>query len=1317
MFLIKKRKSKKKIYLNIILILILSTTFFNFGVKDANAVIKILSNSRHAFSNITSTIDTLLGSGHIGVDIIVHSTNLTSGYTSCCSPVFNTSAIYYDEAGVGVASQAPYQIYTSSFDTGLGDTTTQYNQYDGIDFMHNLAFTTSPNTIPPVFITAPGGNGWASSPGVEWTLDGSEFSVGTTLSSLTAANAGMMTVIRHNNPTWNWFDVKAALRQTGTNWATGYNTTDYGFGVVSYASSTALTDNEILLQPPSVATSTSSLGQLQFIVYPFKQTRRVKEVLFQFSSTTPPTFQSNELTLAEIQTLGGTKVGEYTKTTATIANPVFSAVTDKYYVWLTADNSDDSLANFSRIETYGILGPLSQSEIDFSGSFDISTPNNHDISTSTTPSFTWEDADGNGGISKYQLFIDGNLNTDNISGTSTTLTSGLSEGTHTWYVKAINGIGNATTSVSTRTINILTGYTPTTTFYVDNVLGSDDNTGAQNSPWKTLTKATNTAQAGNTVIVIKNDDIPYRESLAPANSGDSTDGNIIFRGVDSSNKPEIWGSDNVSQGVVGGWTLYGGGNANTYQKSFTNTPKIFYAGSATSTLSSRTKGASAVSLNEGEWYFSSSTLYYRLNSGENINTLHIEAGQRRFVIQGAVRNTFKDIIIKYAKTYGIVITIGNIAEGVEVYDSSNGVSMGGTGVSVNSHGPILRHSVVAGSNIGINLNMPSYARVYNNTIYGNTTGLLVNVFANNSIVKNNIFSGNTTDISLNLFNSLVNFNASNNNWSGVVDSDWTNTYKGNSNQASTTPLLADAAGRNFRLQKLSPNIDTGTSISGITTDILGNPIYGTPDLGAYEYQPPYIIGTHQINTSGNTRLYSDGKYRYTNATSTNITADITIRPQGGWGGGDYSQYMDLTIDTWSTTGDQNKQWTATSSIATTTVTTIGDLLANTYYQFKIDGTASSTAVTGSTCNASGACQSDSSGNLTFNYIGGYSTHTFALERDTTSPASFNLSSPTNNANATNNQPTFSWNASSDASSGISKYQLYVDGSLDTDNISGTSATISNSLSCGEHSWYVVAVDNDGNTTNTDTRTLKQACGGGIFTGSVKDLPGYIKPRLQTIQPDGTIVYHDEIKLPSEQSSDISKITTEISTTTINKKQEALQPQQTFSAEDIVTITEITPTPFTSKISRGDFNDEVVKLQKVLRELGFFTYPENTGYFGLITEEAVKEFQKEHGIETVGTVGPKTRATLNSRTSAEVVTQLPTPKFSQYIVLGTFSEEVTRLQQVLRKLGFFVYPENTGYFGSITSEAVKDFQRNRGIDTVGVVGPQTRRILNALCSRM
>lgn len=64
---------------------------------------------------------------------------------------------------------------------------------------------------------------------------------------------------------------------------------------------------------------------------------------------------------------------------------------------------------------------------------------------------------------------------------------------------------------------------------------------------------------------------------------------------------------------------------------------------------------------------------------------------------------------------------------------------------------------------------------------------------------------------------------------------------------------------------------------------------------------------------------------------------------------------------------------------------------------------------------------------------------------------------------------------------------------------------------------------------------------------------------------------------------------------------------------------------THTLVRGSQGDEVKLLQQFLKFYGAFTYPDITGYFGLQTEQAVKKFQEKESIDSIGIVGPKTRA--------------------------------------------------------------------------------------------
>lgn len=276
----------------------------------------------------------------------------------------------------------------------------------------------------------------------------------------------------------------------------------------------------------------------------------------------------------------------------------------------------------------------------------------------------------------------------------------------------------------------------------------------------------------------------------------------------------------------------------------------------------------------------------------------------------------------------------------------------------------------------------------NNTFSGSSNNVGTGIYLVNATgadtITNNIFY----DLAVGV-NSARAYTYSTCGWySNAADRSGAGTATGSGTQITNDPLFISPTS-DFRLQPTSPAIEAGTAVSS-TTDYLSNSIYGVPDIGAYEYQPPYTIGTNDIPTTGSARIYSDGKYRMTTASSTSVTADLTVTPQGGSYYATTTQYMDLTIDTWNTSGDYAKQWTATSTAgsylthATSTVYTIGDLNPTSQYTLLIDGTATTTAITDSVQCTNSVCIADSTGQIQFTYVGGYSTHIFGLE-DVTAP--------------------------------------------------------------------------------------------------------------------------------------------------------------------------------------------------------------------------------------------------------------------------------------------------------------------------------------------
>lgn len=85
------------------------------------------------------------------------------------------------------------------------------------------------------------------------------------------------------------------------------------------------------------------------------------------------------------------------------------------------------------------------------------------------------------------------------------------------------------------------------------------------------------------------------------------------------------------------------------------------------------------------------------------------------------------------------------------------------------------------------------------------------------------------------------------------------------------------------------------------------------------------------------------------------------------------------------------------------------------------------------------------------------------------------------------------------------------------------------------------------------------------------------------------------------------------------------------------------TAFAKTLRLGTRDEEVSRLQEFLSTLPGI-YPERivSGYFGPLTEAALRRFQAQNSIEAVGIVGPKTRAKLNELAAAAAKPPPPEP---------------------------------------------------------------------------
>ena len=173
---------------------------------------------------------------------------------------------------------------------------------------------------------------------------------------------------------------------------------------------------------------------------------------------------------------------------------------------------------------------------------------------------------------------------------------------------------------------------------------------------------------------------------------------------------------------------------------------------------------------------------------------------------------------------------------------------------------------------------------------------------------------------------------------------------------------------------------------------------------------------------------------------------------------------------------------------------------------------------------------------------------------------------------------------------------------------------------------------------------------------------------------------------------------------------------------------------------GDASEDVKTLQQLLLDEG--VYPDGliTGYFGSLTKQAVIRFQEKYASEILtpaglangtGFFGPGTRKKANELLGGKPFdsaqgkpSDIPPGQSTKAAILrnlsqGQSGEDIKTLQQILLDEG--VYPEGliTGYFGSLTKQAVIRFQEKYTDEILipaglsegsGFVGPATRKKL-------
>lgn len=157
---------------------------------------------------------------------------------------------------------------------------------------------------------------------------------------------------------------------------------------------------------------------------------------------------------------------------------------------------------------------------------------------------------------------------------------------------------------------------------------------------------------------------------------------------------------------------------------------------------------------------------------------------------------------------------------------------------------------------------------------------------------------------------------------------------------------------------------------------------------------------------------------------------------------------------------------------------------------------------------------------------------------------------------------------------------------------------------------------------------------------------------------------------------------------------ATTKNETTRSETTTSAPEPTPDP---TLKEGMENGEVEKLQERLMDLDYLDIDEPTSYFGSATKYAVQLFQRQHALDMDGICGPKTLAMIYEDDA------------KHYTLLeGTEGTDVDSFQRRLKELGYL--SKTTGYYGSETIEAVKEFQKRNKLTVDGKAGSQTFNLI-------
>jgi peptidoglycan hydrolase-like protein with peptidoglycan-binding domain len=161
------------------------------------------------------------------------------------------------------------------------------------------------------------------------------------------------------------------------------------------------------------------------------------------------------------------------------------------------------------------------------------------------------------------------------------------------------------------------------------------------------------------------------------------------------------------------------------------------------------------------------------------------------------------------------------------------------------------------------------------------------------------------------------------------------------------------------------------------------------------------------------------------------------------------------------------------------------------------------------------------------------------------------------------------------------------------------------------------------------------------------------------------------------------------------------------------------------LNEGDNDEAATYASQLLRQLGYFEdYPDP--YYGWYHVQAVTAFQRDHGLEADGVLGPRTwealeyaagansNAETNEAESNEAESNELGDGGEPTLREGDSSEWAEFAGRLLKELGYLESADM--YFGPDDTQALVAFQQQYGLSADGVLGPHTWRELRTVAGQ-